>query len=287
MVNFQEEAITGLLLDSSLDTTRISHCQIITNNLNAALAGEVSPGLPVILIKGVLNGNNEIFLDITQIKVSEFNTRDPLGRVGVRVLEVQIVLAVLIKFGGSDVKGNFNFPFIAGFFDGFRQEFKRLIGTRNIGSKTTLITNIYSYFELTLSFLDIRYLPTVNAILGTNDLLESVISLCSDLKGFREGGCTGRKKHKFLEGKLVTGMRATIDNVEGRSRKNVGRLDSRKLGKVLVEGNTLLTSTSLGYSNRYAKDSVGTKLALVRSTIKLDEEIINVLLLGHGEFALD
>lgn len=69
LVDLQKQTIAGLLFDGSLDAERISDGQIVTNDLDAALAGEVSPGFPVILVEGVLNGNNGVLLDVAQVKV--------------------------------------------------------------------------------------------------------------------------------------------------------------------------------------------------------------------------
>lgn len=51
----QQQAVASLLLDSSLDTEGVGDGEIITDDLDAALGGEMSPGLPVILIEGILN----------------------------------------------------------------------------------------------------------------------------------------------------------------------------------------------------------------------------------------
>lgn len=48
-----------------------------------------------------------------------------------------------------------------------------------------------------------------------------------------------------------------------------------------------LAGTSLSDGNRNTEDSVGTELALIWCTIKLDEEVVNILLLGDLEAGLD
>ena len=56
---------------------------------------------------------------------------------------------------------------------------------------------------------------------------------------------------------------------------------------MLVEGDTLLSSTGLRDRDGYTEDGVRTKLALVGSGIKLDEEVIDLLLLGDLEASLE
>lgn len=60
----EQETVASLLLDGGLDTEGVGDGQIITNDLDTTTGGEVSPGLPVILLEGVLNGDNGVLLDI-------------------------------------------------------------------------------------------------------------------------------------------------------------------------------------------------------------------------------
>ena len=48
-----------------------------------------------------------------------------------------------------------------------------------------------------------------------------------------------------------------------------------------------LAGTSLSDGNRNTQDGVGTEISLVWCTIKLDEEVVNILLLGNLEAGLD
>ena len=56
---------------------------------------------------------------------------------------------------------------------------------------------------------------------------------------------------------------------------------------MLVHGDTLLSSSSGGNGDRNTKDGVRAKLALVGGTVKLDEEVIDLLLLGDLEASLE
>ena len=128
---------------------------------------------------------------------------------------------------------------------------------------------------------------TVNSVFGTDDLLQSMVSLGTDLHGLRESGSSDGKQHELLEGQLVSGVGATVDDVECGSGKDVGWLDASELGQMLVQGNTLLSSASLGDGNADAENGVGTELTLVRSFVKFDEEVIDVLLGSDLEAGLD
>jgi len=82
-------------------------------------------------------------------------------------------------------------------------------------------------------------------------------------------------------------MGTTVDDVERRSWKDVGRFDASELGQVLVQGDILLDSSSLCDGNTDAENGVGSQLTLVRGTIELDEEVIDVFLGGDLKARLD
>lgn len=104
--------------------------------------GEVGPCLPIILVEGVLNRNNRVLLDIAEVQVGKFGTGDPLARVGVGVLEIQVVFAILVKLGGRDIKRDLDFTFIPSLLDGLRKEFQRFVGSRYVWGESSFITDI-------------------------------------------------------------------------------------------------------------------------------------------------
>lgn len=63
------------------------------NYLDGGLSGDAGPSCPIILVKWILNGDNRILLDEFLVQGGQLVCREPLGLVGVGVLEVQIVLA--------------------------------------------------------------------------------------------------------------------------------------------------------------------------------------------------
>ena len=114
-----------------------------------------------------------------------------------------------------------------------------------------------------------------------------MVSLGADFHGFSEGGGSNGEQHELLECELVSGMGTTVDDVECGGRKDIGWLDASELGQVLVEGDTLFNSSSLGDSNTDAENGVGSEFSLVRGTVKFDEEVVNVLLGSDLEARLD
>ena len=102
----------------------------------------MAPSLPIILVEGILDGDDRVFLDVGEVEISELGARNPLLGVGVGVLEVKVVLAVPVELGRSDVKSNLDAALIACLLDGLSEKLKRLLGTRDIRRETTLITDI-------------------------------------------------------------------------------------------------------------------------------------------------
>jgi hypothetical protein len=138
----EEKAIACLLLDRSLDAEGIGHSEIVSNDLDAALLGEVSPGLPVVLIEGVLDGDNRVLGDESEVVISQFLTCNPLGGIRVGVFEVQVIFAIFVELGRGHVQSNLDLPLIAGLLDGFSEELEGLFCARHVGSEATLVTDI-------------------------------------------------------------------------------------------------------------------------------------------------
>lgn len=58
LVDFEQEAVAGLLFNSSLNALGVCHRQVVSHYLNPNIGCELGPGLPVILVKGILNGDH-------------------------------------------------------------------------------------------------------------------------------------------------------------------------------------------------------------------------------------
>ena len=105
----------------------------------------MSPRLPVVLVEGVLDRDDGVLLDVAEVEVGELDTRDPLGRVRVGVLEVEVVLAVLVELGRGNVERDLDLALVAGLLDRLGEQLERLVGTRNVGCEATLVTDVNGY----------------------------------------------------------------------------------------------------------------------------------------------
>src|SRR6266702_5739274 len=97
-------------------------------------------------------------------------------------------------------------------------------------------------------------LHTINAVLCTDNLLEGVVGLRTDFDRLCEARRASGEEHELLEGKLVAGVRATVDDVERGRREHVWGLDAGKFREVLVSGYALLCRCSFRNGDRHTED---------------------------------
>lgn len=90
LVDLEQKTVAGLLLDGGLDSGDVGDGQVISDNLGLGVLGKVGPRSPVVLVEGVLDGDDGVLGDHVVVLGSELLTRDPLGGVRVGVLEVKI-----------------------------------------------------------------------------------------------------------------------------------------------------------------------------------------------------
>jgi len=151
-------------------------------------------------------------------------------------LEVQIIFLVTMlvspKLGGSHIHSNFNVfsTFVACLGNGGIQELKPFVIIQNIWSKTTFITNIGG----------------ILSVLSFDDSFQIVVHFCAHTQSFLEGFCSSGQDHKLLHSKLVTGMGATIDDIEGRNRQNDFFLPS-KVCKMSIERHSFVSCTCFAH----------------------------------------
>lgn len=138
-------------------------------------------------------------------------------------LKVKVVLAVLEEFRGSNVKTDLDLASVTGLLDSLGKEFERLLSTRDIGGKTTFVTDVGG----------------VNTVLLGNDLLQGMVGLGTHLHSLSEAGSTSGKKHELLEGKCVTSVGTTVDDVESRNGEDVRLRHTGELSEVDVERDAL------------------------------------------------
>jgi len=259
LVHLEEKGVDALGLNTALDALGVSAEHVVTNDLADALSGEGLGRLPVILLEGVLNGDDRVLGAELVVELKHLSLGLLLGAVVGLVLEVQVVHLVLgVELGGGDVHADLDLASVAGGGNGLVDEVQALLVRGDIGGEATLITDVAG----------------ILAVLLLDEVLEAVVDLAGHTHGLGEGGGADGEDHELLHGKGVTGVGATVNDVErGNGEDQI--LVAGELGNVLVEGNALLSGTSLADGHRDGEDGVGTKLALVVSAIKGLHGIVN------------
>lgn len=144
LVDLEQKSVARLQLNGLLDAEGVGNGQIITDNLEVGGLVEVAPCLPVILSKWVLDADNGVLLSQGLVLVRELLVCDPLGWVAIGVLEVQVVLLgiLLVELAGGNVHGDVHLSGVASSLNGLSNELESLLGSLNIRSNTTLVSNV-------------------------------------------------------------------------------------------------------------------------------------------------
>ena len=141
-VNLEEQTIAGLLLNSRTDARNVGNGQIVTNDLKSTMLGKMSPSVPVVLFERIFDGNNGVLFNVAEVLVSEFSAGQPLLGIRVGILEVQVIFAVLVEFGRSNVEGNLDLAFVPRLLDGLTQKLKCFVSTGYVRGETSFVTNV-------------------------------------------------------------------------------------------------------------------------------------------------
>ena len=144
LIDLQEKGVAELVVNSLLNTAGIGDEEIITDNLDllTKLRSDLLPALKVILLEGILDGDDGVLGNELLVDVKELVLRDHLGAVVVGLLEVEIVELVLEELRSSDIHAKEDLALVAGLLDGLHNEVETLKVGENVGSETTLITDV-------------------------------------------------------------------------------------------------------------------------------------------------
>ena len=268
LIDLQEKGVAELVVNGLLNTAGIGDEEIITDNLDllTKLRSDLLPALKVILLEGILDGDDGVLGNELLVDVKELVLRDHLGAVVVGLLEVEVVELVLEELRSSDIHAKEDLALVAGLLDGLHNEVETLKVGENVGSETTLITDVGG----------------VLTVLGLDDSLEVVVGLHTHAESLREGLGTNGEDHELLHGKLVASVRATVDDVEGGNGHDE-LLVASELGDVLVEGEVGGLGGGTADGEGDTENGIGTELGLAPAPLVLGSvELLDHLLIDLG-----
>lgn len=152
---------------------------------------------------------------------------------------LEVVLAVLVELGRSNVETDLDLAGVASLVDGLGEDLERLLGTLDVGSESSLVSDVGG----------------IDSVLLLDDVLEGVVGLGTHLHGLVEVLGSGGEEHELLEGEGVTGVRSTVDDVHGGDGEDVRRLDTGELGEVDVERDTLHRENVRFHDDRFCDET--------------------------------
>ncbi|GBE58766.1 phosphopyruvate hydratase, putative [Babesia ovata] len=270
LVHLQQKSVASLLGEGGLDTLGVGDKQVVTNNLHsrADLGRQHLVRLPVVLVEGVLNGDNGVLLAKLLVVGDHFGAR---LQARLLALETQVVGARFldVELGSSDIHGNLDLAIKAGLLDGLNQQVEGLLGGLDVRGETTLVTHV----------------GRILAVLGVDDLLQVVVDFATHADGLPEGRGTDGEDHELLHGQAVAGVGATVDDVKAGNGEDVvvGGL-AGELSEVLVKGYLLALGGGAGSGHGNDQDSVGSEVRLAVSPLVhaavqlLDHKVVQALL---------
>lgn len=260
LVDLQQQAVAGVLLDGGLDALWVGDGQVVADNLNASAGVELRPCRPVVLVERILNAHDGEVLDELHVQIAELVRRDVARLVLVLVLLEQIVRLVLVhELRGGDVHADLDLAGVAGLLDGLDDQLQTGAVVQDVGSEAALISDR----------------GRVLAELGLDDLGEVVVRLGAHLHRFREGFRAERQQHELLHGQHVAGVLSAVDDVEGGHWKP-DVLVASEVRDVTVQRDALLGGSGLADGQRDAQNGVGSVFVLVGRSIELDHQFIDL-----------
>mmetsp|Transcript_21217 Transcript_21217/g.37799 ORF Transcript_21217/g.37799 Transcript_21217/m.37799 type:complete len:512 (-) Transcript_21217:122-1657(-) len=264
LVHLEQQRVAVLALDGLLHARGVGDQQVIAHHLAHPQVGELLRVLPVVLVKGVLDGHHGVLLAEGLVHFDHLLARLLFAAVVGLLLEVEVVVLVLRqKLGRCDVHPNLHLAGVARLLDGFVHQIQSLLVGADVGRKAALVAHI----------------ARVLAVLALDDALQVVVHLARHLHGLGEGRRADRQDHKLLHRQGVSGVGAAVNDVEAGHGQHQLRV-SGQLRNVLVQVDALLGSTGLANRHRGGQDGVGPQTALVFGAVQLNHGVVEARLIG-------
>mmetsp|Transcript_74964 Transcript_74964/g.165560 ORF Transcript_74964/g.165560 Transcript_74964/m.165560 type:complete len:325 (+) Transcript_74964:248-1222(+) len=276
LIHLQQQCVAGTNLQGLLDACWVCHQQVIPHDLNTLthLAHEVLVSIPVVLVEGILDGNEGVLVQPCLVIICQLWSSLLHLCWAAWILEVQVVMLLLrsVELGSCNICANLHLVAVARLGDCFHKNIQGLIVVLHVWCKATLIANV----------------ACILAILFLDDTLQVVVHLCANNHRLLETRCTHREDHELLAGQAVSSVASTIDDVEGwyGHHELIGGL-SGNLGNVLVEWHAVCCSTSPADCHRHGQNGIRTDFGfapapLILGTVDLfNHEFINLGLICH------
>mmetsp|Transcript_13132 Transcript_13132/g.55007 ORF Transcript_13132/g.55007 Transcript_13132/m.55007 type:complete len:343 (+) Transcript_13132:888-1916(+) len=236
LVDLQQQRVARLPLDGRGHAFWVGAQQVVADDLHAReVGGELGGVVEVVLIEGILDGNEGVLLAEVLVQLDHLRSRLLVRAVVVFGLEVEVVHLVLgVELGGGHVHADLHLARVARLLDGLDKQVESFLVGEDGRREATLVAHV----------------DGVLAVLRLDHLLEVVVHLAAHAHGLSERRGAHRQHHELLHGQLVASVRAAVDHVErGHGQHELGV--ARQLGDVLVQRDAKLGRARLAHGHRH------------------------------------
>ena len=147
LINLEQEGIAELLVNTGLDALGVGNEEIITDNLDTVtdLLGHLNIGGEVVLVEGILNGDDRVVLAETIVDVEQ-SIRGHDSVIGAGLLREIISVSIsVVELGSSDIKTDLDLAGVTAVLDCLHDDLEAVVLVLDLGStEATLITNVGS-----------------------------------------------------------------------------------------------------------------------------------------------
>ena len=249
LVDLYEQRVGRLLINALLQASRVGDKEVIADDLDliANSGGQGGVAFPVVFLQWVLDGHDGVLVDELLVDLGHL-----LGGV---LAAFEVVLAVLVELGGSDVEGQGNVLawLEAGLLDGLNDDVERSAGGIDGRSKAALIAQ------------------TGGQALVLQDGLQGVVYASTDAESLGEGLCADGGNHELLHVHAGVSVGTAVQDVHHGNGKNV----SVWAADVAVERQRGGLGRGLSGSDGNTEDGIGAEAGLIIRAVQLDERLVN------------
>ena len=254
LIHFDQNAVCDPFIDAALQTSRVGHKQVVTNQLHsiATLVGQHLPCVPIVFATSVLDAADWVAINPIRQEINHASR--------IKAFAVNLVDAIFIKFSGSDIQRDLNLlaRLIARFLDRGHDHAERFFVATKVRSKTTFVTHggVHAFF--------------------LKHFLQIVEDLATTTHGITKSLEAQRHHHELLDINIVVSVFATVDDIHHWSRQQIPSSSA----KVTVQWLVTVNSSCFGRRQRNSQQRVRAQILFVFGAIKIQHRLINQRLIG-------
>ena len=254
LVHLHEQSVSCALFDTASQTLGVGHEQVVTDDLDLVtdLLGQGLVALPVVLVQGILDGNQGVLCNEVSVVCAHLSCG--------LLLALELVCAVVVELGGCNVQCQCNLlaRLVASLLDCLNDQVQCSCVGLQVGCETTLVAQAGCQAAV------------------VQHGLQGVVNLNTCAQSVRVVVEADGSNHELLDVNVGVCVRTTVEDVHHGDGQNV----SVRAAEVLVQGQVSGLSSCLSNSQGDTQDCVCAQLALVVGCIQSNHGCVNSALVG-------